>query len=136
MPDRPIDPAGLPPAELAAAVLAEYMADWTPAQRADALSDLRGVTVYAADAAAAVAAEDGAHTCHRPGCATPVPPRMFACRPDWYALPRPLRGAITAAYRPGQETSKDPSRAYLAAAGAARRWYLAQDQASAEQAGR
>jgi hypothetical protein len=73
-------------------------------------------------------ADASAHLCHRPGCGTAVPPRMFACRPDWHALPRPLRGAITAAYRPGQEVTKDPSPAYLAAAMAARRWYLARDE--------
>jgi hypothetical protein len=56
------------------------------------------------------------HTCHRRGCDTAVPPRMFMCPPDWSQLPRPLQGAVWAAYRPGQEITKDPSPAYLAAA--------------------
>jgi hypothetical protein len=60
-----------------------------------------------------------AHMCHAPGCRTPVPPKMFACRPHWYALPRRLRDAIWATYRPGQEVTKDPSPEYLDAARAA-----------------
>jgi hypothetical protein len=57
-----------------------------------------------------------AHVCHAPGCRTPVPPKMFACRSHWYALPKRLRDAIWAAYRPGQEITKDPSLEYLVAA--------------------
>ena len=59
------------------------------------------------------------HVCHAPGCLTPVPPKMFACRPHWYALPKPLRDAIWATYRDGQEITKDPSPEYLDAAAAA-----------------
>ena len=62
------------------------------------------------------------HTCHAPGCRTAVPPKMFACRPHWFALPRQLRDAIWATYRPGQEVTKDPSPAYLEAAAAAARY--------------
>jgi hypothetical protein len=36
---------------LAAQILGEYMADWTPEERAEALSDLESVTVYVAPAA-------------------------------------------------------------------------------------
>jgi hypothetical protein len=60
-----------------------------------------------------------AHLCHADGCRIPVPPRMFMCRGHWYSLPKPLRDAIWATYRPGQEVRKDPSPEYLAAAQAA-----------------
>ena len=60
-----------------------------------------------------------AHLCHAPGCKTPVPSKMFACRPHWYALPKPMRDAIWATYRDGQEVTKDPGPEYLEAARAA-----------------
>lgn len=56
------------------------------------------------------------HRCHATGCTVAVPPKMFMCRSHWYRLPKPLRDAIWAEYVPGQETRKDPTRAYLAAA--------------------
>jgi hypothetical protein len=59
------------------------------------------------------------HLCHSPACKTPVPPRRFACRPHWYALPKAMRDAIWATYRPSQEVTKDPSPEYLEAASAA-----------------
>jgi hypothetical protein len=59
------------------------------------------------------------HECHRQGCNAQVPPRMFMCRSDWYALPTAMRNRIWAAYRPGQEVTKDPSSEYLFAARAA-----------------
>ena len=59
------------------------------------------------------------HECHRTGCHVAVPPKIFMCSPDWYALPKPLRDAVWAAYRTGQEIRKDPSPQYLAAAQAA-----------------
>jgi hypothetical protein len=63
------------------------------------------------------------HLCHRPGCKTPVPPKLFACRDDWYFLPKRIRDRILAAYRPGQEITKDPSAQYLEAAREAIRYY-------------
>jgi hypothetical protein len=60
-----------------------------------------------------------AHTCHAPGCRLAVPPKLFACKGHWYALPKPMRDAIWATYRPGQEIDKLPSPEYLTAAGAA-----------------
>ena len=60
-----------------------------------------------------------AHLCHAPGCKTAVPPKMFACRPHWFALPKAMRDAIWATYRDGQEVTKDPSPEYLEAARAA-----------------
>jgi hypothetical protein len=44
---------------------------------------------------------------------------MFMCRAHWFALPRPMRDAIWAAYVPGQEIRKDPSAEYISAARAA-----------------
>lgn len=55
-----------------------------------------------------------AHTCHANGCKLPVPPAMFMCRRHWYALRKPLRDAIWAEYRRGQEVTKTPSLRYLA----------------------
>jgi hypothetical protein len=55
-----------------------------------------------------------AHTCHARGCTTPVPPRMFMCRTHWYKVRKPLRDAIWAEYRPGQERDKMPSARYMA----------------------
>ena len=54
------------------------------------------------------------HTCHAPGCDRKVPPRMFACREHWAALPREYQVAIWREYRPGQERDKDPSARYMA----------------------
>src|SRR5690242_11561315 len=55
-----------------------------------------------------------AHTCHAPGCKRLVPPRMFCCKPHWYALPKKIRDAIWAEYREGQENDKQPSSRYMA----------------------
>lgn len=56
------------------------------------------------------------HRCHWPGCQRRVPPKMWGCRPHWFALPKVIRDEIWATYRPGQEHDKMPSRAYLEAA--------------------
>lgn len=53
------------------------------------------------------------HLCHHPRCSKPVPPRMLACRPHWYQLPRWLRDEVWDRYQPGQEIRKDPSPEYL-----------------------
>jgi hypothetical protein len=74
--------------------------------------------------------EAAAHTCHWPGCEQRVPPRMWGCREHWYRLPEGLRKRIWAAYRPGQEVEKNPSREYLEAARAARGWILGQQAAA------
>jgi hypothetical protein len=39
---------------------------------------------------------------------------MFACRPHWFALRKPLRDAIWREYRQGQEADKLPSYRYMA----------------------
>ena len=41
---------------------------------------------------------------------------MWGCRAHWFALPKRLRDAVWAAYRPGQEESMDVSAEYLAVA--------------------
>lgn len=68
------------------------------------------------------------HLCHRPGCTTPVPPKLVACRPHWFELPRDIRDAIWDAYVPGQEVRKDPSDEYLAVMGRAQAYWTAVDQ--------
>jgi hypothetical protein len=55
------------------------------------------------------------HFCHAIDCPVTVPPRMHMCRAHWFRLPKQLRDAVWAAYQPGQEITKNPSPAYLAA---------------------
>lgn len=55
------------------------------------------------------------HGCYAPGCERSVPARMLMCRGHWFSLPKPLRDAIRAAYRPGQERDHKSSADYLAA---------------------
>lgn len=62
------------------------------------------------------------HTCHWPGCDREVRPAMWGCSPHWFAIPKPLRDGIWRTYRPGQEITKTPSDAYLAAARAVQEW--------------
>ena len=59
------------------------------------------------------------HHCHATGCDTAVPPRLLMCLKHWRMVPQALQDAVWAAYRPGQETTKDPTSQYLAAARAA-----------------
>jgi hypothetical protein len=56
------------------------------------------------------------HICHARGCSTPIEPFRLMCGPHWKRVPPELQTAVWAAYRHGQETDKDPSPAYLAAA--------------------
>ncbi len=60
-----------------------------------------------------------AHTCHARNCTRAVPPKMLMCRQHWFTVPRPLRDAVWATYRPGQEVDKDPSPEWIEAADAA-----------------
>ena len=64
------------------------------------------------------------HLCHWPGCAKPVPPKMWGCREHWFSLPMDLRFRIWDTYVPGQEISKTPSKDYLAAARMVQDWIL------------
>lgn len=67
----------------------------------------------------------GNHHCHWPGCGKAVPPAAWGCRQHWYKLPMKLRNKIWAAYRPGQEDSKTPSREYVEVAIEVREWIKA-----------
>lgn len=62
------------------------------------------------------------HHCHWPGCKKIVPPSMWGCREHWYRLPKTLRDEIWRTYVPGQEITKRPSAAYLAAATSVQLW--------------
>jgi hypothetical protein len=62
------------------------------------------------------------HHCHWPTCFVEVPPAMWGCKKHWFMLPQNIRNAIWKAYRPGQEITKTPSRAYIYAAQSAQEW--------------
>ena len=68
------------------------------------------------------------HHCHATGCNVAVPPEMFACKRHWYLLPKRLRDAIWAAYRPGQCDDWQISKAYADAAREAVRWLAEKDE--------
>lgn len=59
------------------------------------------------------------HHCHARGCRSEVPPRLLMCPSHWRKVPKPLQRDVWRTYRLGQEVTKDPSAAYLAAADAA-----------------
>jgi hypothetical protein len=59
------------------------------------------------------------HECHATECHVEVPPRMLMCRRHWWMVPKPLRDAVWAEYRPGQEVDKRPSNEYMDAQRAA-----------------
>lgn len=42
-----------------------------------------------------------AHECPRRGCRVQVPYEQLACKRDWYVLPKPIRDAVTRAYKRG-----------------------------------
>jgi hypothetical protein len=72
--------------------------------------------------AQAAAGQPRPHACHWPGCELQVPPAMWGCKPHWFALPRPLRNKVWAAYRPGQEIDGSPSDEYLAVVAEVNAW--------------
>jgi len=74
------------------------------------------------------AGQTRAHECHWPGCTAQVPPAMWGCKRHWYALPAAIRRKIWLTYRPGQEATMTPSRAYVEAAREAQAW-IAEQQA-------
>lgn len=51
---------------------------------------------------------------------------MWGCKPHWFRLPKHLRDRIWATYRPGQEITKTPSAAYVAAAKDVQDWIRSQ----------
>lgn len=60
-----------------------------------------------------------AHSCHAVGCEVLIAPRLLMCGFHWSRVPRLLQARIWAAYRRGQEITKDPSAEYLEAMRAA-----------------
>lgn len=62
------------------------------------------------------------HTCHWPGCGKEMPPAMWGCKTHWFKLPKALRNRVWATYRPGQEVSRTPSKAYLHVANQVQQW--------------
>lgn len=53
------------------------------------------------------------HHCHAINCKVPTKPEMFMCLDHWKKVPKYLRDAIKATYRPGQCKDKNPSRAWV-----------------------
>ena len=62
------------------------------------------------------------HHYHWPGCKKQVPPALWGCYTHWMRLPKRLRNAIWAAYRPGQEVTLSPSLEYLRIAQEVQDW--------------
>lgn len=71
-------------------------------------------------------APPGKHHCHWPGCDKLVPAAVWGCRPHWYKLPIGLRNKVWAAFRPGQEETKTPSRRYVEVAREVQDWITLQ----------
>jgi hypothetical protein len=65
------------------------------------------------------------HHCHWPTCKREVPPAMWGCKPHWFRLPKYLRDKVWAAYVPGQEITKTPSRQYIDVAHEVQDWIKA-----------
>ena len=76
------------------------------------------------------------HTCHWLSCNVAVPPRLWGCKTHWFMLPPQLRSRIQAAYHPGQEIDKKPSREYLDAAQAVQDWIRQHEITEQTQEGR
>lgn len=62
---------------------------------------------------------DVAHRCHARDCHTAVQPELLMCLMHWTMVPRTIKRAVWAHYRPGQCDDKDVSREWLQAADAA-----------------
>lgn len=62
------------------------------------------------------------HTCHWPKCEIETPPRLHMCRHHWFKVPKEMRDELKKHYKPEQCKTKRPSREYLNAALAIRRW--------------
>lgn len=69
-----------------------------------------------------------AHHCHWPSCDVEVPAALWGCKKHWFALPKNLRDAIWRTYRPGQEITKTPSKAYLEVAREVQEWIAIWEQ--------
>jgi len=57
---------------------------------------------------------------------------MWGCKPHWFKLPLRLRNRVWATYKPGQETTKTPSAAYVKVALEVREWISTQSDATAK----
>jgi hypothetical protein len=66
----------------------------------------------------------GYHECPPDGCDKVIPNRLFACRADWYRLPRGIRDDINRTYRSGDDAG------HLEATMAAQEWYDAHPKRS------
>jgi hypothetical protein len=62
------------------------------------------------------------HKCHWPGCETVCKPAQWGCLKHWRKLPKHLRDKIWATFKPGQEVSKTPTRAYIEVAREVQAW--------------
>lgn len=60
-----------------------------------------------------------AHVCHARGCPVHVQPEMLMCKRHWFMVPKRIRDAVWATYRPGQCDDMSPSREWHVAADAA-----------------
>jgi hypothetical protein len=58
------------------------------------------------------------HACPA-GCGKDVPSEMYACKRDWYRLPKPYRNAVWRGYR-----NQPLGQAHRVAMHAAHQWYL------------
>jgi hypothetical protein len=56
------------------------------------------------------------HICHATGCFEPVQPQYLMCLRHWRQVPPEIRSRLWRHFRPGQDTDKNPSRAYTRAA--------------------
>jgi hypothetical protein len=59
------------------------------------------------------------HRCHARACTKHVPPEMLMCKRHWFRVPKRVRDAVWAHYRPGQCDDMNPSQAWHRAADAA-----------------
>lgn len=66
--------------------------------------------------------DPGSHHCHWPGCGKRTPAAVWGCVKHWKMLPREIQRRIWNSFRPGQEETKTPSRAYVEAAREAQEW--------------
>ena len=59
------------------------------------------------------------HTCHARLCSVAVPPERLMCKRHWFKVPKKIRDAVWATYRPGQCDDKQPAAEWHRAADAA-----------------